>query len=138
MANTFELKVIGCRKTFFDGQAQSVTLPYIDGGTVTYLANHENTVMPVVAGEMTIKPAEGETVYAFVGGGYIEFLANKAMVVCVSVERPEDIDELRAEEARLRAEEELRQHQSQIDYYATKANLSRAMERIKVKNRHEV
>ncbi len=138
MANTFDLKVIGSRKTFFSGRAESVTLPYIDGGTVTYLAHHENTVMPVVAGEMVIKPEEDDAIYAFVGGGYIEFLGNEATVVCVSVELPEDIDENRAEEAKLRAEEELRQHQSQVDYYATKANLARAMERIKVKNRHEI
>lgn len=138
MANTFNLKIVGSRKTFFSGEAQSVTLPYIDGGSVTFLARHENTVMPVTAGELVIKPAEGEEIYAFVGGGYIEFLSNVATVVCVSVERPEDIDKNRAEEAKLRAEEELRQHQSQVDYYATKANLARAMERIKVKNRHEV
>ncbi|MFR7483637.1 MAG: ATP synthase delta/epsilon chain alpha-helix domain-containing protein, partial [Eubacterium sp.] len=36
------------------------------------------------------------------------------------------------------AEEELRQKMSQFDYYVTKANLSRAMERIKVKNRHQI
>ena len=138
MANTFNLKVIGSRKTFFSGRAESVTLPYIDGGTVTYLANHENTVMPIAVGEMEMKSADGEVKSAFIGGGYIEFLGNEATVVCVSVERPEDIDENRAEEAKLRAEEELRQHQSQVDYYATKANLARAMERIKVKNRHEI
>ena len=43
-----------------------------------------------------------------------------------------------AERAKLRAEEELRQHMSQYEYNATKANLARAMERIKVKNRHEI
>ena len=40
--------------------------------------------------------------------------------------------------AKERAEEELRQKMSQFDYYVTKANLSRAMERIKVKNRHQI
>ena len=59
-------------------------------------------------------------------------------MICVSVENPEEIDTRRAEEAKYRAEEELRQKMSQIDYYTTKANLSRAMERIKVKNRHQI
>ena len=138
MANTFNLKVVASSKVFFEGEAQRITLPYIDGGTVTYLANHENTVMPIAVGEMEMKSADGEVKSAFIGGGYIEFLSNRAVVVCVSAELPEEIDKRRAEEAKLRAEEELRQHQSQVDYYATKANLARAMERIKVKNRHEI
>ncbi len=138
MANTFNLKIVASDKVFYEGGAERLTLPYIDGGTVTYLANHENTVMPIAVGEMEIKSASGEIKSAFIGGGYIEFLGNEAIVVCVSAELPEEIDKRRAEEAKLRAEEELRQHQSQVDYIATKANLSRAMERIKVKNRHEV
>lgn len=138
MSNTFKLRIFASDKVFFEGEAERLTLPYIDGGTVTYLANHENTVMPIAIGEMEMKSAQGEVKSAFIGGGYIEFLSNEAFVVCVSAELPEEIDKRRAEEAKLRAEEELRQHQSQIDYYATKANLSRAMERIKVKNRHEV
>ena len=59
-------------------------------------------------------------------------------MICVSVELPEEIDKRRAEEAKERAEEELRQKMSQFDFYVTKANLSRAMERIKVKNRHQI
>ena len=53
-------------------------------------------------------------------------------------ELPEEIDKRRAEEAKFRAEEELRQKRSIREYYQSKANLSRAMERIKVKNRHEI
>ncbi|MDE5995396.1 MAG: ATP synthase F1 subunit epsilon, partial [Eubacterium sp.] len=56
----------------------------------------------------------------------------------VSAELPDEIDKRRAEEAKIRAEEALRQKQSQIEYNISKANLSRAMERIKVKNRHEI
>ena len=59
-------------------------------------------------------------------------------VVCVSVEMPIEIDKRRAEEAKIRAEEKLRQKQSQLEYNISKADLSRAMHRIKVKNRHEI
>ena len=74
----------------------------------------------------------------FVGDGFIEFLNNEALIVCVSAELPDEIDKRRAEEAKIRAEEELRHKQSQIEYSVSKASLSRAMERIKVKNRHEI
>ncbi len=135
---TFRVKIVASNKVFFDGEAQSLTVPYIDGGAVTFLARHCNAVMPVDAGEMRLKTAGGEVKEAFVGDGFLEFLSGEATMICVSVELPEEIDRRRAEEAKERAEEELRQKMSQFDYYVTKANLSRAMERIKVKNRHEI
>ena len=135
---TFKIKIAASNKVFYDGEAQSLTVPYIDGGTVTFLPRHCNAVVPIDAGEMRLKTAQGEVKEAFVSDGFLEFLYNEATMVCVSVELPEEIDKRRAEEALERAEEELRQKMSQYDYYITKANLSRAMERIKVKNRHQV
>lgn len=136
--NTFKLKIIASNKVFFDGECESVTVPYFDGGGQCFLAHHVNTVMPIDVGEMVVKSADGEIINAFISNGFIEFLNNEAKIVCVSAELPNEIDKRRAEEAKLRAEEELRQKQSQLEYNVTKANLSRAMERIKVKNRHEI
>ena len=87
---------------------------------------------------MKIKAADDSVIEAFIGDGFIEFLDNEAEVVCVSVEMPIEIDKRRAEEAKIRAEEKLRQKQSQLEYNISKADLSRAMHRIKVKNRHEI
>ena len=57
---------------------------------------------------------------------------NRASVLVNTAERPEDIDVKRAEEARERAEEQLRQKQSIQEYYRSKASLARAMSRLKV------
>ncbi len=135
---TFKLKVIASNKVFYDGDCQCLTIPYIDGSAMSFLANHENVVIPLDNGEMKIKTDQEEIIEAFVGDGFIEFLNNEALIVCVSAELPDEIDKRRAEEAKIRAEEELRHKQSQIEYSVSKANLSRAMERIKVKNRHEI
>ena len=97
---------------------------------------HENCVVPIEFGEMKIVDAEGKTINAFVGSGFLEFLDNEAMLVCISAELPEEINERRAKEAQLRAEEELRQKHSLLEYYHSQANLSRAMERLKVKSRY--
>ena len=40
--NTFQLKIIASNKVFFDGQAQSLIIPRLDGGSEAYLAMHEN------------------------------------------------------------------------------------------------
>ena len=138
--NTFQLKIIASNKVFFDGQAQSLIIPRLDGGSEAYLAMHENCVVPIEFGEMKIVDANGKTIRrqhllsseAF----FPEGIHNEAMLVCISAELPEEINERRAKEAQLRAEEELRQKHSLLEYYHSQANLSRAMERLKVKSRY--
>lgn len=135
---TFKLKIIASNKVFFDGEAQSLVVPNVDTGLEGFLANHENCIMPIETGEMKIVDSGGKRIEAFVGNGFLEFLDNTALLVCISAELPEEIDERRAKEAKLRAEEELRQHHSQLEYYHSQANLARAMERLKIKNRHNI
>ena len=106
---TFKLKIVASNKVFYNGECQSLTIPYIDGGSMAFLANHENVVIPLENGEMKIKTESEEVIEAFVGDGFMEFLNNEAMIVCVSAELPEEIDKRRAEEAKIRAEEDLRQ-----------------------------
>lgn len=133
---TFKLKIIASNKIFFDGEAQSLVVPHVDKGLMGFLPNHENCIFPVETGEMKIVDANGETINAFVGNGFLEFLDNTANLVCISAELPDEIDERRAMEAKLRAEEELRQKRSLVEYHHTQANLARAMERLKVKSRY--
>ena len=136
--NTFKLKIIGSKKTFYSGECVSLTLPIADGGQMGFLAHHENTVAPLDSGEMVIKTADNQVIEAFVSGGFIEFFDNAAYVVCISVETPDEIDSKRAEDAKIRAEEALRQKQSLYEYYQSKNDLARAMERLKIKNRHDI
>lgn len=136
--NTFKLKIVASNKIFFEGECVSLTLPIADGGQMGFLANHENTVAPIEYGEMKIKTPENETIDAFISGGFVEFFNNTASVVCISVITPDEIDEKRAKEALERAEEALRQKESIFEYHQTKNDLARAMERLKIKNRHEI
>ncbi len=136
--NTFHLKIVSSRRVFFEGECVQLVLPVADEGLMGFLANHENAVAPIEFGEMKITPAEGEEIYAFIGSGFLEFFDNTATVVCISCQRPEEIDKARAEEAKARAEEELRQQHSLFEYHQGQLNLARATERLKIKNSHEI
>jgi len=136
--NTFKLKIVSSRRTFFEGDCVQLVLPIADDGLKGFLAHHENVVAPIEFGEMKITPAEGDEIFAFIGSGFIEFFDNTATVVCISCQRPEEIDRERAQEAKERAEEELRQKQSIYEYHRSVNDLARAMERLKIKNRHEI
>lgn len=135
---TFQLKIIASNKIFFDGEAKLLAVPLVDYGTEGFMANHENCVFPIETGEMKIIDANDKKIEAFVGSGFLEFLDNSALLVCISAELPEEIDARRAQEAKERAEEEMCQKHSQLEYYHSQANLARAMERLKIKNRHDI
>lgn len=134
---TFHLKVIAYDKVFFDGQAQSLKVPTLDGA-YQILANHEPYVIAVIEGEVIIKDENGKEIPAVCGRGFSEvnFTNGEVELLVDTMERPEEIDVRRAQEAKERAEERLRQHQSKMEYYRTTASLSRAMARLKEANKY--
>ena len=71
-----------------------------------------------------------------VSDGFVEIMPSYVTLLADTVERPEEIDEKRAEAAKERAEEKLRQKQSISEYYHTQAALSKAMARLKVSSKY--
>jgi F-type H+-transporting ATPase subunit epsilon len=133
--DTFELRIIAINKVFYEGQSKQLILPATDG-LMGIMAHHEDAVIAVKVGEIHIQTSEDKWISAITGAGHIQVADNKAIMIVDTVERPEEIDERRAMEAKERAEEELRQKQSIYEYYMSKANLARAMERLKVKKKY--
>jgi len=131
MAKAFKLDIIASDHPFFSGQCEMIVFPGLDG-EFGILPNHEPMVTCVNAGEVRFK-IDGEWKYAAVSTGIAEIMPDFVVILADTVERPEEIDEKRAQEAKERAEEALRQKQSIKEYYHTQASLNRAMNRLKVK-----
>lgn len=133
---TFSLKIISSDKIFYEGPCQYLTVPAPDGQKGV-LPHHENMVIAVDPGELHFKTLDGEWVTAAVSMGFAEIMNNRVSVLVNTAERPEDIDVKRAEEAKERAEERLRQKQSIQEYHLSQASLARAMARLKAsRNKH--
>lgn len=131
MANSFYLKVISANRIFFSGRCESIVVPEFDGEK-EILAHHENMVIAINRGDMRFKPeGENEWQEAVVGMGLVEIMNNRVTLLVETAERPEEIDIARAQEAKERAEEQMRQKQSIHEYYHSRAYLARAMARIK-------
>ena len=94
------------------------------------LAHHENMVVAVEIGKLRLQTKEGEWIEAVVSKGFAEIMNNRVSILVNSAERPEDIDVLRAREAKERARERLRQKQSIQEYHLSQASLARAMTRL--------
>ena len=106
MAETFYFEIIASDKKFYSGACEHVIFPAVDG-LYGVLANHEDTVTAVVAGELRFK-VDGEWKVCIVGEGFADVTRDFVVIVVDTVERPEDIDIIRAREAKTRAEERLK------------------------------
>ena len=108
MENTFYLEIITPDRQFYTGPADSLVMPALDG-------------------EYGVQPGHEPVV----SDGFAEIMPDYVILLVSSAERPEEIDRKRAERARERAEERLRQKQSIREYHLSKAALARAMARLK-------
>ena len=127
----FHLEVVTPDRQFYIGDADSLVLPAIDG-YMGVEAGHEPVVTVIEPGELRYK-AEGQWEPAAVGSGFAEIKPDYVILLVSSAEHPEEIDRKRAEAAKARAEECLRQKQSIHEYYHSKAALARAMARLKTR-----
>ena len=131
MAGTFYLEIVTPERQFFTGDAEALILPAVDGEMGVY-PGHEPAVTAVEPGELRYK-AGGRWEPAAVGAGFAEIRQDRVILLVGFAEHPEEIDRKRAEAARERAEERLRQKQSIHEYYHSKAALARAMARLKTR-----
>lgn len=127
---TFRLQVMSINGIFFDDRASEIILPCIDG-EFAILANHEEMVLAIYNGKMTIRDAIGDRIDAIVGIGSAQIANNRVIVLVDTCEKPEDIDRIRAKRALERAEEEMRQNKSIKEYYSAQAAMARALSRLK-------
>ncbi len=133
MENTFQLDIVASDHPFFSGECEMLVFRSSDGEH-GILPGHETMVCALDSCELRYQ-IDGEWHYAATGMGIVEVTGEKVVVLSDTVERPEDIDAHRAEEAKQRAEERLKQRQSMEEYARSQAALNRAMSRLKTVDR---
>ncbi|MBE6862976.1 MAG: ATP synthase F1 subunit epsilon [Ruminococcus sp.] len=134
MAKTFHLEIIATDRIFYQGDCEHLVITAIDG-LVGIMAGHEPIVTTLPTGELKYM-VDGKWNYAAISGGFIQVMPDSSIILADNCELPEEIDIKRAQEARERAQERLRQKQSIKEYYQTQAALNRAMNRLKVSQKH--
>lgn len=133
--DVFELKVIAVDRIFFDGSCRQIILSAADG-SAGIMAHHENAVLALVEGTIRIQKEDGEWLEAVSGIGHAQVADNRVTILVDFAEKPEEIDEQRAQEALERAREAMRQKQSVQEYHMSQANIARAMARLAAKRQY--
>lgn len=130
--NSFKVHILAADNVFYEGDCESLIVP-TTGGQYGILAGHSNAISAIVPGKMTYRIPGGENETAAVSSGLVKIESGEVLVLVDTAERPEEIDINRARRAADAAKEALLQKQSLREYRMAKANLSRALSRLKVK-----
>ncbi|MDP2719884.1 MAG: F0F1 ATP synthase subunit epsilon [Dehalococcoidia bacterium] len=130
---TLKLEIVTAERLVFAGEVNLVLAPGIEG-QLGILPHHAPLMTMLIPGELVAKTGTEEFAMC-VTGGFLEIRPDKVVILADACEREEEIDLERAEEARKRAEEHLKEATPGVDTARAQAALLRSLTRIKVGER---
>ena len=131
-------KIVTPERVVYEDTITKVTIPTTEG-EITVLPEHAPLVTMLSAGEMQVHKESGDMVELAIAGGVLEIRPDSEVyVVADTAERGEDIDLQRAQKAKERAEELLKEINdvADVDYARLQAVIERELARISVGNRY--
>jgi F-type H+-transporting ATPase subunit epsilon len=108
MAQTFIAKILTPSSVVFEGEVQKF-FSKTPAGEIEFLSNHAPIIASTVSCITTLVDKDGETYEFFTSKGVIKISNNTLVFCCDQAETEEQIDLERATEAKMRAEERLRE-----------------------------
>lgn len=130
MADTFQLEIVTPEKLVVKEAVEEAQIPGLDG-YLGILPGHAPLISELGVGVITYR--SGSTTRTLsVAWGFAEVLQDKVTILAETVERPEEIDVARAQQAKERAEQRLKSNDPELDYDRAQDDLQRAETRLKV------
>lgn len=125
----FRLEIITPERLVLGEDIEAAVLPAA-GGLVGILYNHAPFLGGLRIGVIKYRQ-EGKFYWVACSEGVFEVRENRLRVLCDTAERGEDIDVLRAQQAKARSLKRLREKQADLDYLRAEMALRRALARLK-------
>jgi F-type H+-transporting ATPase subunit epsilon len=127
MAHTITVDVVSAEEQIFSGEAEFVVLPGVDGELGIY-PRHTPLFTQIKPGAVRIKiPGQAAEELVFVQGGFLEVQPHKVTVLADTAIRAHDLDEVKATEAKKRAEDAMLNKESDETMASAQAELSVAL-----------
>ena len=130
MAMTIHVDIVSAEREIFSGTATMVFAP-AEMGEVGIAPRHAPLLTRLVPGEVRVRDQQGNEQSFFVSGGMLEVQPHVVTVLSDTAVRAADLDEAKALEAKRRAEEALKDRQSDIDYARAQAELAEAVAQLR-------
>ncbi|MBI3545785.1 MAG: F0F1 ATP synthase subunit epsilon [Gammaproteobacteria bacterium] len=129
MAMTIHVDIVSAEKEIYSGLAEMVFAPLVTG-EVGILPRHAPLLARMKPGEVRVRTPSEELSF-YVSGGMLEVQPHVVTVLADTALRAKDIDEAAALKAKERAEEAMKNRQSDIDYAKAQAELAEAIAQLR-------
>ena len=130
---TIHLDVVTAERAVYSEDVDLVVVPGI-GGELGILPQHTPLMTMIQPGELRVSK-DGKDFYIVISGGFVEVRPDHVIILADAAERETEIDVARAEAARQRAQDELKEDYAKMDLdsaRAAEASLRRSLARLKV------
>jgi len=124
-----QVELVTPEKILYSGQASFVRARTVSGGEIAFLTGHAKFIGALEICAVKIIQESGSELFVAVHGGFVEVSDDTVTILSDVAELQDDIDASRAEEARARAEAELRNNPDDAE---AQAALKRAEIRLEV------
>ena len=129
--SSIKLDIVTAERLVYSGDVDMVIAPGVEG-QLGILPHHAPLMTMLQAGELVARKGGQDEIMA-ISGGFLEVRPDRVIVLADAAERAEEIDMARAEAARKRAEESLRDRKAiGLDEATAEAALRRAIARLSV------
>jgi len=135
MAATIKLEIVTPEAKVFSDDVDMVTLTGSEG-EMGILPQHMPLMTQLAAGEIVVNKGK-EVIFLAVGNGFVQVTGDRVSILTDMAMSADSIDEVKAEEARRRAEARLAEKISDEEAAHIQAALAHATAQIKVRQRRK-
>jgi F-type H+-transporting ATPase subunit epsilon len=133
MAATLKLEIVTPDAVTYSEEVDMVTLPGVEGEMGIY-PMHVPLMTQIIPGEIVVRKS-GQDYFLAVGDGFVEITGERVSILTDMAIKAEHIDELKAEDARKRAEARLAERLGDEELASVNAALMHSLAQLKVKRR---
>ncbi len=131
MAMTMKLNIVSAEKEIFSNLAEMVIVPG-ELGELGILPQHSQLLSTLKAGEVVITEQGGNQESVYVSGGLVEVQPHVVTILSDTALRAGELDQQAAQAAKERAEEILKDQESEINFAQAEAQLVEAIAQLKL------
>jgi F-type H+-transporting ATPase subunit epsilon len=121
--STIHVDVVSAEELIFSGEATFVALPG-EAGELGIYPRHTPLISRIRPGSVRIQTADGGEEFVFVAGGILEVQPDCITVMSDTAVRGKDLDEEKANAAKLAAEENVKNAKGEVDLALARSELT--------------
>lgn len=135
MTMNVHVDIVSAEKEIYSGLAEMVFAP-AELGELGIAPRHAPLLSRLKPGEVRVKVSNTESHSFFISGGFIEVQPHLVTILADTAIRANDINEAAAMDAKLKAEEILKEKPAKIQHAAAQAQLAQAVMQLRTLQRY--